>query len=283
MNRYDVPRRLLGVWAHPDDETYLSAALMRRVVASGGHVTVVSATRGELGGDPPGRALGRRRERELVAAMAALGVGDVRVLDHADGSCADADPRAAADELESIVRCVRPDTIVTFGPDGITGHPDHVAVGHWTTLVVHRLADRRGVVGPSPRLLYATMTREFVERHRRSYSELPLTVAGEPAFVECASLAVRVEPSATERRHKRAALDAHASQVAPLVALVGADRLHDWWVDETFRAPTIAEIGSHAVSTTSPFPLQASSQTLVHSGATSDHIGDRPLENRNER
>jgi LmbE family N-acetylglucosaminyl deacetylase len=274
-----LPRRLLGVWAHPDDETYLSAALMRRVVTSGGHVTVVSATRGELGGEPvvTGPTLGAQRERELVEAMSQLGVHDVRLLDHADGSCADADPQAAAADLVAIIRSVAPDTIVTFGPDGITRHPDHVAVGAWTTLAVAALPPAR------PRLLYATMTREFVERHRRSYPDLPLTVAGQPAVVESDSLAVRVEPSAAERRHKRAALMAHASQVAPLVALLGAERLHDWWIDETFRTPTIADIESHLVSMTSPSALQASRSVLVHSGATSDHTGDRPIENRNER
>ena len=46
-----LPKRLLGIWAHPDDEAYLSAGLMARVVASGGSVTVLAATRGEKGTD----------------------------------------------------------------------------------------------------------------------------------------------------------------------------------------------------------------------------------------
>src|SRR5262245_47334102 len=70
---------LLGVWAHPDDEAYLSAALMNRVVNSGGRVVLVTATRGELGGDTDDRqAFAAMRERELRNALAILGVTDVR-------------------------------------------------------------------------------------------------------------------------------------------------------------------------------------------------------------
>lgn len=284
--RRDTPRRLLGVWAHPDDETYLSAALMHRVTASGGHVTVVSATCGELGGDAPdvGADLGRRRRAELVDAMGELGVRDVRVLGHADGSCAGADPRSAARDLERIIDAVRPDTIITFGPDGITGHPDHVAVGRWTTLAVVRLAAAAGGRADSPNLLYATMTHEFVARHGTSYPELPLTVAGSPVSVARHQVSLWIEPTVVERRHKRAALDAHVSQVAPLAALVGPDRLHDWWRDETFRVPTASDLHQfadrHRVSTTSPGALQASPPVLAHSGTTSDHVGGRHTENR---
>jgi LmbE family N-acetylglucosaminyl deacetylase len=48
---------MLGVWAHPDDEAYLSTVLMHRIVESGGRVVVVTATRGELGSNirPPSR------------------------------------------------------------------------------------------------------------------------------------------------------------------------------------------------------------------------------------
>ena len=275
-----LPDRLLGVWAHPDDETYLSAALMRRVVAAGGHVTVVSATRGERGGDAAvaGPRLAARREHELLAAMAELGVTDVRVLGHPDGSCAARDPEHAADEVTAILRDVRPDVVVTFGPDGITGHPDHVAVGWWTTLAVRRLAE-------SPQLLYATMVRDFVDRHRRRYPELPLTVEGDPVAVDATSLALRIVPSPDERRRKRAALTAHRSQTEPLISLVGHDRLHDWWIDETFREPTTAErlAEGHGVSTTSPDVLQASAPALAHSGTTSGRTGDHPIENRTDR
>ena len=69
---------LLGVWAHPDDEAYLSSGLMSLVRRRGGRVVVVTATRGEHGTPdpvewPPAR-LSRRRERELEESLLLLGV-----------------------------------------------------------------------------------------------------------------------------------------------------------------------------------------------------------------
>ena len=240
-----VPRRpftLLGVWAHPDDETYLSAALMRRVVRTGGRVVLICATRGELGSDDPQidpRHLGGVRERELRNAMAQLGVHDVWVLGHPDGGCAEVDDSAAVSSLTVAMRSLQPDLVVTFGPDGITNHPDHRAVSRWTTRAWLEAGGRRG-----HNLLYATMTRAFVDRHRRAYPELPLTVEGAPFSVPNDEVALRIVPHPDERARKRAALASHASQIGGLVELVGENRLHDWWLVETFREPTSEEVAS---------------------------------------
>jgi LmbE family N-acetylglucosaminyl deacetylase len=242
------PRRpftMLGVWAHPDDETYLSAALMRRVVAAGGHVALICATRGELGSEDSAadpRHLAARRERELRVAMAHLGVHDVWVLGHPDGGCAQVDEATAAEPLITVMRSARPDLVVTFGPDGITNHPDHRAVSRWTTRAW--LAAKGSDHG---RLLYATMTRSFVERHLREYADLPLTMEGPPEWVADHEVVLRVVPDADELRRKRAALAAHSSQVATLVNRIGEQRLHEWWVEETFREPLL--LGSTAVPT----------------------------------
>jgi len=233
-------RTVLGVWAHPDDETYLSAALMRRAVTAGAHVVLICATRGELGSDDPQmdpNRLGARREQELRAAMAELGVHDVWVLGHPDGGCAEVDEVDAAHSLTITMRALQPDLIVTFGPDGITNHPDHQAVSRWTTLA-WLAAGGEG----AHRLLYATMTHEFVERHRREYSEVPLTIEGPPTWTADDEIALRIEPDADERARKRAALNSHASQIGGLVGLLGEDRLHDWWLVETFREPTAADM-----------------------------------------
>lgn len=239
-----VPHTLLGVWAHPDDETYLSAALMRRVVAAGGRVVLICATRGELGTDDPRqdpRRLAARRERELRTAMAQLGVDDVRMLGHPDGACADVDDADVVPVLTDAMRSVRPDLVVTFGPDGITNHPDHCAVSRWTTTAWLAAGERR-----DRRLLYATMTRSFVERHRRDYSEIPLTMEGPPTWTPDDQVALRIEPDPDERVRKRSALRSHGSQIGGLVAVLGEDRLHDWWQVETFRRPTGDELASVA-------------------------------------
>jgi LmbE family N-acetylglucosaminyl deacetylase len=259
------PLTLLGVWAHPDDETYLSAALMRRVVAQGGRVVLVCATRGEQGTDDPEadrRALGARRERELRAAMSHLGVHDVWVLGHPDGACAEVDVEAAAAPLAAVMAATRPDLVVTFGPDGITNHSDHVAVGHWATRAwLQTQPAERG------RLLYAAMTDSFVARHRAAYPEVPLTIEGEAASVPDADVALRVVPSDDEARRKQAALWSHESQIGWLVELLGAERLHDWWLTETFRLPTAQDLAAAApADVTTPRRAERSARATAPRG-----------------
>ena len=136
---------LLLIFAHPDDETFGCAGLMAAATARGVQVTLICATRGEAGKtgiaalDTPA-ILGAVREQELRAATAAVGVTDVRFLDYRDSGMAGTpendDPRAFihAPEVEVVaklvvhLRAVRPATVITFGPEGIYGHPDHVAV-----------------------------------------------------------------------------------------------------------------------------------------------------------
>ena len=238
--RRALPQRLLGVWAHPDDESYLSAGLMARVIAAGGQVTIVTATRGEKGTDDPERydseRFGKHRERELRAALAVVGVTDVRILDLRDGEC-DLVADDIAGRIAAIADEVRPDTIVTFGPDGMTNHPDHQAISRWTTE-----AWRRHGAGE---LLYATVTHDWAARHRRMHDELGVfgdfadrqapSVARARVALECALKDDEVD-------RKRAALAAHDSQTAGLADAMGEDAYRNWYRSEYFRSPTRSEI-----------------------------------------
>jgi LmbE family N-acetylglucosaminyl deacetylase len=141
------PSRAIGIFAHPDDEVFCAGGAFRQWSGQGTHVTVVSATRGEAGqirdADVATRATLRSvREGELRAACASLGVQDVRVLDHADGHVSECDPTVLAKELAALVHDVEADVVVTFGPDGAYGHPDHVAIGEATRRAVTLLAQR---------------------------------------------------------------------------------------------------------------------------------------------
>src|SRR5688572_32632788 len=95
---------VLGVWAHPDDETYLTGGLSAAVRDGGARVVCVTATRGEAA-DPDASAgqraaLARLRTRELEEALAVLGVAEHHWLDHPDGGCADVDPEVPAGKLD---------------------------------------------------------------------------------------------------------------------------------------------------------------------------------------
>ena len=242
-----VPRRLLGIWPHPDDEAYLSAGLMGRVTDAGGHVTVLTLTRGTKGTSDPADYdqphFGARRERELRAALAEVGVHDVRVGDFRDGECELVPDEPAIELLTDTITEVGPDTVVTFGPDGITGHPDHRVVSAWVTEAWRRTGGSE--------LLYATMTHEHVaqraELHERIGLFADLGPAG-PASVPADRIALAVDLRDLELDRKRRALAHHASQTESLVALMGEAVYRSWWPTEYFRRPTPAEIRSCALT-----------------------------------
>ena len=139
--------RLMAVLAHPDDESLGLGGTLAKYAAEGIATSLVCATRGERGwtGEPaayPGPlALGRLREAELRAAADALGIADVALLDYLDGDLRCADPTEAVARIVAELRRVRPDVVVTFGPDGAYGHPDHVAISQLATTAVARAAD----------------------------------------------------------------------------------------------------------------------------------------------
>ncbi len=240
MNR-PLPRRLLGVWAHPDDEAYLSAGLMARVADAGGSVTVLTATRGEKGTDDPAKydsdVFGAARERELRASLATLGVTDVRFTGLRDGECDIADDESVISLIVRTIHDVEPDAVVTFGPDGITHHPDHRAVSRWTTE-----AWRRASFGE---LFYAAMTHDHVALHREMHDRLGLFAdvpGGRPASVGRAMIRLECELDEAELGRKRRALAAHGSQTDGLADVLGEAVYRTWWRSERFRCPTAGEI-----------------------------------------
>ena len=254
--RRPLPRRLVGVWAHPDDEAYLSAGLMARVVAAGGHVTVVTATRGEKGTDDPDRydsdAFGAHRELELRNSLGVLGVSDVRFLDLRDGECDLADPATHVEAIAAVLDEIRPDAVVTFGPDGMTNHSDHIAVSRWTTEAWARrwAGEPAGpVTGPPSAgdLLYATVTHRFVGENRELHDRLGIFADfadGRPRSVGRDRVALGCQLTEAELDTKRLALSAHHSQTAGLAEAMGERTYRTWYREETFRRPTGAELAS---------------------------------------
>jgi LmbE family N-acetylglucosaminyl deacetylase len=125
---------VLGIFAHPDDETVCAGGTFAKYASAGADVRVVSLTKGGAGqirdaGAATRATLTAVREKELEAAGIQLGLTETRCLDHADGGLADLDHGALVDLAAGLIAEFDPDVVVTFGPDGFSGHPDHVAVG----------------------------------------------------------------------------------------------------------------------------------------------------------
>lgn len=128
--------KILGIWAHPDDEAWAAAGLMSAAAANGQKVACVIATKGSAGKTAdesrwPASDLSRIRETELGEALAIIGVHDLYWLGYEDGRLSTVDDREALEQLAVIIDKVQPDTIITFEPEGITGHDDHRAVCTW--------------------------------------------------------------------------------------------------------------------------------------------------------
>jgi LmbE family N-acetylglucosaminyl deacetylase len=132
------PARILGVFAHPDDETFCAGGTFARYTDGGADAMVVSATRGQAGQIRDAEVATRRtlasvREQELRTACRVLGIERTLCLNYADGTLADVDPSQLEAEALKQIRAFEPDVVITFGDDGAYGHPDHIAISRATT------------------------------------------------------------------------------------------------------------------------------------------------------
>ncbi len=138
---------IVAVVAHPDDESLIAGGTLALAAAAGAETGVVSLTRGEHGpiSDPAlanEGTLGAIREQELGVAGALLGAAWTVCLHWPDGELEWIDQDAAADELAALLEATAPSAVLTFGEDGLYGHPDHVAARTIVHLAVERVAGR---------------------------------------------------------------------------------------------------------------------------------------------
>ncbi len=218
-------RRLLAVLAHPDDESFAIGGTLARYAAAGVHVGLITATRGEAGGGGDPFLTGAARERELRRAVRDLGVRTLRILGYQDGHLARTDRPLLVTRLVGVLRELRPQVVITIGPDGISGHPDHVAIGEATTEAFGLAGQAGYTTGP---------TSGDIKPHH------PLRlfhIAPSPATRQCcrkgsgeftASGLTSVD-IATFREAKVRAMQCHASQDQPFPGDLGAEagRLHE--------------------------------------------------------
>lgn len=215
---------ILAVFAHPDDEAFLiGGTLAHYARIEGARVELLCLTHGEKGfpensGYFPAQMAAIRR-KELEACCEVLGVHLLDMLDFPDGGLADLELNRLAWPVAEIIRQRQPEIVITFGPDGLTGHPDHLAVGQAVT----RAFNASGVALPGSRLLYAGLHQPTVERLSNrmegSLGEIPLRLTGSPEI----GLAYQVDIRQTAS-YKWAALACHHSQQASFSSLTLADR-----------------------------------------------------------
>jgi LmbE family N-acetylglucosaminyl deacetylase len=183
-----MTKSLLAVFAHPDDETFGTGGALAYYAAQGTRVTLVCATRGEVGeiSDPSlatPETLGEVREAELDCAARMMGVQEIIFLGYRDSGMAgtpeNQDPRAYINapkenviaKLVGIIRRIQPQVVVTFEPNGVYGHPDHIAVHQHTVAAFHAAADpaqypAQGSAWQAKRLFYTAVPHSFFRTMR---------------------------------------------------------------------------------------------------------------------
>ncbi len=184
------PLKLMCILAHPDDESLGTGGILAKYAAEGVETYLVTATRGERGwyGDErehPGLdVLGRTREAELRAAADVLGIRQVHFLDYIDGDLDSAHPAEVIAKIAGHVRRVKPDVVVTFGPEGSYGHPDHIAISQFTTAALMEAADPNSNyyqnIPPHSvaKLYYMAETKDLFEVYQSVFGELVMHVDG---------------------------------------------------------------------------------------------------------
>ena len=156
-----MPGPILLVFAHPDDESSSVGGTTAKYTERGVSVDLVCATRGEKGTRldvPPEVETATAREAGLRAAAGITGIENIYLLGYMDGDLEKVDTGEIASRILNIMREVQPEIVITFGPDGISGHPDHKATSKAATVAF----DMSTEVGNGPRKLYYVTIPESV-------------------------------------------------------------------------------------------------------------------------
>lgn len=182
--------KILAVMAHPDDESMGTGGILAKYAAEGLDTHLVTATRGERGwfGPPdenPGPVeLGKIREKELGEAAEVLGLKDHTFFDYWDGDLDEADSTEVVAKVVDQVRRIQPDVVVTFDPNGLYGHPDHIAISQAATAALVAAADptfkgnRDLPAHRVSKLYYMVETSESEEVYEKAFGDLVMNIDG---------------------------------------------------------------------------------------------------------
>ncbi|MFC5937903.1 N-acetyl-1-D-myo-inositol-2-amino-2-deoxy-alpha-D-glucopyranoside deacetylase [Corynebacterium choanae] len=299
---------IIAVHAHPDDEAIWTGGLLAQLARRGADVTVVTCTLGEQGeviSDPlqglvadHADQLGGYRHTELQQSLAALqvrgcylgGIGTYRDSGMV-GDAANSHPRAfihsgeqAVEDLVAIIDRLRPSLLVTYGPDGGYGHPDHIRAHEITHAAVAQLLassahtgdDSLHTYAQSIRILWAVTWQPALETGSRAIAAAPdgwrIPQPEEIACVADADIAIALDEA--DCAAKIAAMKAHATQL--------------WIADGTTAvtrpAPAYATVtdfstvcGVFALSNLITQPLLRREYYQLGAGPALSHSGSTPL------
>ncbi len=252
--------RLLGIFAHPDDETLTCGGTFARYAHQGVETSLILATRGERGwfsdwdAYPGEKALGSLREQEVRNACQELGISRLDFLEYLDGEVDQADDQEIMAKLVSLVRQIRPHVVVTFGPDGLYGHPDHIATSQFTTSALVWASDPHAPYATAlaphrvSKLYYRVASAAWFARYMPAFGDLVMQIDGQERRAHPWTnwtLTTRVDASAYWAQAWRA-VRCHQTQLrypSRLAQLSEQDHRYLWGTQEYYRVFSLMNSG----------------------------------------
>lgn len=252
--------KLMSILAHPDDESLALGGTLAKYAHEGIETYLVVATRGERGwfGDwreyPGEQALGHMREIELREASNALGIAQLDFLDYIDGDVDQANASEIIAKIVRLLRQVRPHVVVTFGPDGLYGHPDHIAISQFTTSAVLCAADQNYPYATDlephcvSKLYYRVAPQEWFARYMPIFGDLIMHIDGQERRAHSWipwTITTRVDTCAYWQ-HVWRAVRCHRTQLqhpSRLQGLSERDHRQLWGTQEYYRAFSLVNGG----------------------------------------
>lgn len=180
-------KKLLAVFAHPDDESFASGGTIAKYVKAGWQADIICATQEfkstELTSGVMSKFSDDPRQKELKDAAAQLGVHAVTFMEYESGKLAQQTPGEIEDKLLHVFADVRPDVVMAFDPTGVTNDPDHTKLTLATTFAFQQYAwvrhDEQSDIELPPRLYFACIPESVVSYLQKS-EVIPTELFGKP-------------------------------------------------------------------------------------------------------
>ncbi|MBI3648373.1 MAG: hypothetical protein HY240_06460 [Actinobacteria bacterium] len=144
-------------------------------------------------------------------------------------------PDVGADRVRRLMEKIRPDTVLTFGPDGMTGHEGHRSVSRWATEAF------REVAAPGAKLFHATQTPEFADEWAAKLEPFNIFLPGTPPVTPREELGISYGLSERELERKVKAIQEHASQIEGLLQVFGEAGFRRFMAEENYRLAEVKE------------------------------------------
>ncbi|PIZ64369.1 hypothetical protein CO051_00910 [Candidatus Roizmanbacteria bacterium CG_4_9_14_0_2_um_filter_39_13] len=197
-----VNNKVLIILPHPDDETVFAAGLIQKLIKANIYYSLITITTGENStlkyGFSPHISLRSKRYTELINACNILGLKNVTSRGYLDGTI-EKNQEGIEEYLCTYINRIKPGVIITLEPNGIYGHPDHIALSKIVTQL--NSSDCKGI-----QLIYLTVDKNYKP------SQNSLKMAKDPTNIKPIPPNLILQLSPVEIYNKIRALQAHKTQ-----------------------------------------------------------------------